>query len=75
MATIFDCEGIVSSEFLWEIISSGIFCFPPHYEWHCSFASMTVKLVLAWASYEIDCFCNEISHIEAMVRFLAGVKI
>lgn len=75
MATILDCDGLAGPEFLWEIISSGIFCFPPYYRWHCSFASMTVKLVLAQASYEIDCFCNEISHIETMVRFLAGVKI
>lgn len=36
---------------------------------------MKVKLVLAQASYEIDSFCNEISHVESMVRFLAGVKI
>ena len=36
---------------------------------------MKVKLLLAQASYETDSFCNEISHVKILVRFLAGVKI
>lgn len=35
---------------------------------------MKVRLVLAQASYEIDSSCNDISHMETVVRFLAGVK-
>lgn len=49
--------------------------FLPLHRWQCFFAYMKIKLVLTQASQEIDSFCNEISHMETVVRFLAGVKI
>ncbi|KAB1273725.1 Cadherin-13 [Camelus dromedarius] len=35
---------------------------------------MKVKLILAQISYEIDSFCNEISHMETMVLLLTSAE-